>query len=82
MEMTPLSRTIGTDQLVDEMVVRFTHTVGQRGASAAERYNRIDAARLEKKPQPGIEHSTACRRQEVLALTRNGSVRPGQPALC
>jgi hypothetical protein len=28
MEMTPLSRTIGTDQLVDEMVVRFTHTVG------------------------------------------------------
>jgi SnoaL-like polyketide cyclase len=25
--MTPLSRTIGTDQLVDEMVVRFTHTV-------------------------------------------------------
>src|SRR5207302_6486127 len=27
MEMTPLSRTIGTDQLVDEMVVRFTHTV-------------------------------------------------------
>jgi carboxymethylenebutenolidase len=26
-EMTPLSRTIGTDQLVDEMVVRFTHTV-------------------------------------------------------
>ena len=28
MEMMPLSRTIGTDQLVDEMVVRFTHTVG------------------------------------------------------
>ena len=27
MEMTPLSRTIGTDQLFDEMVVRFTHTV-------------------------------------------------------
>ena len=27
MEMTPLSRTIGTDHLVDEMVVRFTHTV-------------------------------------------------------
>ena len=27
MEMTPLSRTIGTDQLVDEMVARFTHTV-------------------------------------------------------
>jgi hypothetical protein len=27
MEMTPLSRTIGTDQLVDEMVVRFTHTI-------------------------------------------------------
>jgi carboxymethylenebutenolidase len=26
-EMTPLSRTIGTDQLVDEMVVRFTHTI-------------------------------------------------------
>src|SRR5215831_7460138 len=26
-EMTPLTRTIGTDQLVDEMVVRFTHTV-------------------------------------------------------
>ena len=25
--MAPLSRTIGTDQLVDEMVVRFTHTV-------------------------------------------------------
>src|SRR5271165_6055919 len=28
MEMTPLSRTIGPDQLVDEMVVRFTHTIG------------------------------------------------------
>jgi carboxymethylenebutenolidase len=27
MAMTPLSRTIGTDQLVDEMVIRFTHTV-------------------------------------------------------
>src|SRR5262249_31809501 len=27
MDMTPLSRTIGTDQLVDEMVVRFTHTL-------------------------------------------------------
>jgi carboxymethylenebutenolidase len=27
MEMTPLSRTIGTDQLVDEMVIKFTHTV-------------------------------------------------------
>ena len=27
MELTPLSRTIGTDQLVDEMVVKFTHTV-------------------------------------------------------
>ena len=27
MEMAPLSRTIGTEQLVDEMVVRFTHTV-------------------------------------------------------
>jgi carboxymethylenebutenolidase len=25
--MVPISRTIGTDQLVDEMVVRFTHTV-------------------------------------------------------
>ena len=25
--MTPLSRTIGTDQLVDEMVIKFTHTV-------------------------------------------------------
>ena len=27
MEMTPVSRTIGIDQLVDEMVVKFTHTV-------------------------------------------------------
>ncbi len=27
MAMTPLSRTIGTDQLVDEMVISFTHTV-------------------------------------------------------
>src|SRR5207253_5803172 len=27
MAMTPLSRTIGTDQLVDEMVINFTHTV-------------------------------------------------------
>src|SRR5438876_12179428 len=27
MAMTPLSRTIGTDQLVDEMVIRFTHTI-------------------------------------------------------
>jgi carboxymethylenebutenolidase len=27
MAMTPLSRTIGTDQLVDEMVIKFTHTV-------------------------------------------------------
>jgi len=26
MAMTPLSRTIGTDQLVDEMVISFTHT--------------------------------------------------------
>jgi carboxymethylenebutenolidase len=26
-EIVPISRTIGTDQLVDEMVVRFTHTV-------------------------------------------------------
>ncbi len=27
MAMTPLSRTIGKDQLVDEMVIKFTHTV-------------------------------------------------------
>lgn len=27
MAMTPVSRTIGKDQLVDEMVIRFTHTV-------------------------------------------------------
>jgi carboxymethylenebutenolidase len=27
MAMTPISRTIGTDQLVDEMAIRFTHTV-------------------------------------------------------
>jgi carboxymethylenebutenolidase len=27
MELTPISRTIGTDQLVDEMVVKFTHTI-------------------------------------------------------
>src|SRR6266436_2868537 len=26
-EMTPVSRTIGTDQLVDEMIFKFTHTV-------------------------------------------------------
>jgi carboxymethylenebutenolidase len=26
-EMTPISRTIGTDQLVDEMVFTFTHTI-------------------------------------------------------
>ena len=27
MAMTPISRTIGTDQLVDEMVINFTHSV-------------------------------------------------------
>jgi carboxymethylenebutenolidase len=27
MELNPISRTIGTDQLVDEMVAKFTHTV-------------------------------------------------------
>ena len=27
MEMTPVSRTIGTDQLVDEMVISFTHSI-------------------------------------------------------
>jgi len=27
MALTPISRTIGTDQLVDEMVLKFTHTV-------------------------------------------------------
>ncbi|BAU15369.1 hypothetical protein LEP3755_59270 [Leptolyngbya sp. NIES-3755] len=27
MELTPISRTIGTNQLVDEMVAKFTHTV-------------------------------------------------------
>src|SRR5947207_14878990 len=27
MEMTQVSRTIGTDQLVDEMVISFTHTI-------------------------------------------------------
>jgi carboxymethylenebutenolidase len=26
-ELVPISRTIGTDQLVDEMVLKFTHTV-------------------------------------------------------
>ena len=26
-EMTPISRTIGSDRLVDEMIVRFTHTI-------------------------------------------------------
>src|SRR5437879_13573211 len=27
MEMPPVSRTIGTDQLVDEMVIKFTHSI-------------------------------------------------------
>ena len=27
MEMTPISRTIGNDQLVDEMVIKFTHSL-------------------------------------------------------
>jgi carboxymethylenebutenolidase len=27
MEMVPISRTIGTDQLVDEMVIKFTHSL-------------------------------------------------------
>lgn len=27
MAMTPVSRTVGTDQLVDEMVISFTHTI-------------------------------------------------------
>jgi carboxymethylenebutenolidase len=27
-EMTPVSRTIGEDQIVDEMVFKFTHTIG------------------------------------------------------
>lgn len=27
MELTPVSRTIGTNQLVDEMLVKFTHTI-------------------------------------------------------
>jgi len=27
MEMVPISRTIGRDQLVDEMVIKFTHSV-------------------------------------------------------
>ena len=27
-EMTPISRTIGNDQIVDEMVFKFTHTIG------------------------------------------------------
>jgi carboxymethylenebutenolidase len=27
LEMVPVSRTIGTDQLVDEMVLRFTHSI-------------------------------------------------------
>ncbi|MDZ4877226.1 MAG: hypothetical protein CLLPBCKN_006661 [Chroococcidiopsis cubana SAG 39.79] len=27
MELTPISRTIGTDRLVDEMLVKFTHTI-------------------------------------------------------
>jgi carboxymethylenebutenolidase len=27
MEMTPISRTIGSDQLVDEMVIKFTHSL-------------------------------------------------------
>lgn len=27
MEMTPVSRSVGTDQLVDEMVIKFTHTI-------------------------------------------------------
>lgn len=27
-EMTPISRTIGNDQVVDEMIFKFTHTIG------------------------------------------------------
>ena len=27
MEMTPVSRTVGADQLVDEMVIKFTHSL-------------------------------------------------------
>jgi carboxymethylenebutenolidase len=27
LELTPISRTVGTDQLVDEMIARFTHSI-------------------------------------------------------
>ncbi len=34
-EMTPISRTIGNDQVVDEMVFKFTHTIGWTGCCRA-----------------------------------------------
>jgi len=33
-EMTPISRTIGNDQLVDEMVFKFTHTIRMDGQAS------------------------------------------------
>ena len=37
MEMVPVSRTIGTDQLVDEMVIKFTHSLKWTGCCRAFR---------------------------------------------
>ena len=34
-EVIPVSRTIGTDQLVDEMIFKFTHTYAWTGCSPA-----------------------------------------------
>ena len=49
--MTPISRTVGTDRVVDEMVFEFTHTIAAAGPTAAS----VEIAELDSDPLPGDE---------------------------
>jgi len=64
MEMMPLSRTIGSDQLVDEMVVRFTHTVEEQSAGLSTAMQTEGGCRQSIERGPGLGekiHSSAGR---------------------
>jgi hypothetical protein len=70
MEMTPLSRIIGTDQLVDEMVVRFN--AGARPAPE------IALTRCCRVPSSDLRRSFRCSAcQHVALLTSEGLLRFG-----
>ena len=81
MELLPVSRTIGTDQLFGEMVIRFTHTSGidrmLPGVAPTGRRVTVPPVAIVRFRDGKVAHEHICRNQASV-LVRIGAPEPGR----